>query len=66
MDFVALQTLDGRTVHVNPALVVSIGETRSENKTLLTDKVQCVVTFVDGKFITVVESCDSVKRRMGR
>lgn len=64
MDFVALQTLDGRTVFVNPALVVSVATPRDDSHTTLNPRVECVVTYVDGKFTTVMEACDSVRRRI--
>jgi uncharacterized protein YlzI (FlbEa/FlbD family) len=59
IEFIVLQTLDGRHVHINPAAIVSIHEARGR---LVTDKVHCVVSLVNGKFVTVVESCDELRR----
>jgi uncharacterized protein YlzI (FlbEa/FlbD family) len=59
IEFIALQTLDGRSVHINPAAIVSISEA---NRRLVTDKVHCVVSLVNGKYVTVIESCDELRR----
>lgn len=67
IEFIILQTLDGRDVHVNPAAIVSISETsetRDPSKKLMTSKVHCVVNMTNGKFITVIEHCDSVRQRL--
>ncbi len=66
IDLVMLHTLDGRDVYVNAATVTLIGEARSDadpNKQL-TGKVHCVVNMVDGKFVTVAESCDAMRQRL--
>lgn len=61
-----LHTLDGRDVYVNPTHIVSVAEVREEHdpRKLLTGKVRCVVTLSNGKFLTVVEDCASVRRRL--
>ena len=64
----ALQTLDGREVHVNPDHIVSISDARDESNPdrWLTDKAHCVVTLSNGKFLTVAESCESVQQRLAK
>ena len=64
MEFIALQTLDGRITFANPTMIVSIAEPREDQHRVMTPRVQCVVSYVDGKFTTVVETCDSVRRRI--
>ena len=65
MDYLAVQTLDGREVMINPKAIVTIGGPRaSTEQQLLTDKATCLVTLVDGKFVTVVESCDTIRQRL--
>jgi hypothetical protein len=67
MDYLAVQTLDGREVLINPTAIVTIGGPRSgdsAHQQLLTDKATCMVTFVDGKFVTVVEACDTLRQRL--
>ena len=65
MDYLAVETLDGRHVLINKQAIVTIGGARSvDNQPLLTGKASCVVTFVDGKFLTVVESCDTLRKKL--
>lgn len=64
LQFIVLQTLDGRNVHVNPSHVVSLGESPDQRRGVFPEKVHCIVAMLDGKFITVEENCDSVRRRL--
>lgn len=66
MDYLAVQTLDGRDVFVNPRAIASISETDESGKRdrLFDGKVHCVVTLLNGKFVTVVESCDAIRKRL--
>jgi hypothetical protein len=53
-----LHTVDGREVYVNPAYVVSTHEPQEKGR--YDEKVHCVVSFIDGKFISVKENCSEV------
>jgi len=65
MDYLAVETLDGRQVLINRQAIVTIGGARKDGgQPVLTGKATCVVTFVDGKFLTVVESCDAIRQRL--
>jgi len=67
MDYLAVHTIDGREVMINPKAIVTIGGPRSgesAGQQLLSDKATCMVTLVDGKFVTVVESCDTLRQRL--
>jgi len=65
MDYLDVQTLDGRHVLVNPKAIVTIGGARTDRgPKVITDKATCLVTLVDGKFVTVVESCDTLRQRL--
>ena len=65
MDYIAVQTLDGREVLINRTAIVTIGGVRQDDKQrMLSDKATCLVTLVDGKFVTVVESCETVQRKL--
>jgi len=59
--YIALQTLDGRIIHVNPRQIVSTATAKGK---LITDAVQCVVYTTDGRFFSVVETCESIKTRL--
>jgi uncharacterized protein YlzI (FlbEa/FlbD family) len=65
MDYITVQTLDGRDVLINRHAIVTIGGPRSSTEQqLLTDKAVCMVTLSDGKYVTVVESCDTIRKRL--
>jgi uncharacterized protein YlzI (FlbEa/FlbD family) len=67
LQLIAFETLDGREVLINPANIVSVSETsevRKPQEKLLTEKVHCVINMTNGKFISVAEACDSVRRRL--
>ena len=61
---VTLHTVDDRAVHVNPAYVVST--TQPKDKGGFTEAVNCIVSFIDAKFITVKESCEEANMILGR
>jgi len=64
-DLVELHTLDGMPLQINPVMVVSLREPQAKDRRVMHGNVQCIVNFVDGKFITVVETCAVVRAKMG-
>jgi hypothetical protein len=64
MDLIELHTLDGNAVQINPATVVSLREPQTNDKRVTHHGVQCIVNFVDGKFISVVEPCLAVRLKL--
>jgi len=65
MDYLAVQTLDGREVIINRQAIVTVGDARKDGgQAVLTGKATCLITLADGKFVTVVESCDAIRRRL--
>jgi uncharacterized protein YlzI (FlbEa/FlbD family) len=65
MDYIAVHTIDGREVLINRAAIVTVGDARKDGgQRVITDRATCVVTLVDGKFVTVVESCDTLRQRL--
>jgi hypothetical protein len=66
VDLVELHTLDGAVVQINPIMVVSIREPQPKDKRVMHGNVQCIVNFVDGKFITVIEPCSVVQEKLGK
>ena len=66
MDYLAVQTIDGRHVLINRQAIVTITSARADKaQPLLHGKATCLVTLVDGKFVTVVEACETLKQRLG-
>ena len=55
---ILLHTVDGREVFVNPEWVVST--TEPKDKGGFSEKVNCIVSFIDAKFISVKETCSEV------
>ena len=62
LHLVMLYTLDGRDVAVNPNDVVTITEVE-EGDGRFHQSVKCVINFIDGRFVTVAESCSEVRRK---
>lgn len=65
---VLLHGPDGHKVLINPEEVTSIrsAPTHQQSTPLLSEKTDCLVNLADGKFITVVESCEVVEKLLER
>ena len=63
IEFLLLQAMDGHHVHVKKTAIVTISEPRKIGR-LGTDKSNCIVGLVTGKYVTVIETCDSIKQRL--
>lgn len=63
LHLIVLHSVDGYEVSVNPKQVTSLraGKANQKNE-LLTENVHCVIGLVDGKFVTVIEHCDAVRK----
>jgi len=59
--FIILHSVDGRAFYINPKHIVSTSQAKGK---LVVDAVQCVVYTTDGRFITVAETCESLKMRI--
>ena len=62
LEFLYLHGMDGRGIHINPYHIVSVAEAKDGGS--LVGGVHCVVSMVDRKFLTVVESCDNIRQRL--
>ena len=59
---VAFTAPDGEKVLINPSEVVML---RGQSDTrLLTPVARCVIGTTDGKFVTVLEGCETVTRKL--
>jgi uncharacterized protein YlzI (FlbEa/FlbD family) len=63
IELLLLQAMDGHNIHVNKDTIVTISEPRKIGR-LGTDKFNCVIGLTSGKYIAVVETCESVRKRM--
>jgi hypothetical protein len=59
---VLVHTLDGRAVQINPAAVVTLVNRPNG----VSGRAGCVLTFVDGKFLAVTETCAQVAALLPR
>ena len=62
LQFIILHTLDGRAIYVNIKSIVSITEQKGKDSFIGT--AYCVVNLADHKFVTITETCESVKIRL--
>ena len=62
VQMIALHSLSGQVVLVNPKLIVSLLE--AGRGKVVTEKANCIVTFTNGKFVSVLETCAQVRARM--
>jgi hypothetical protein len=60
---IILHTPGGHEVGINPDKIVSMRE--DEGKANISGYVKCLINTNDGKFISVIESCEEVRSLMG-
>jgi len=53
---------DGHEVRINPAEITSLRNPAAASDGLLHEKVKCVVATADGKYVSVVETCEEIQR----
>ena len=61
LHLIILHTVDGREVQINPSYVTSVHGRRDENRHI-TEHANCLIHLADGKFVSVTESCDVVRK----
>ena len=65
VSFIMLHTVDGREVSVNPEQLASVTHSKDgEGNKLLAADVHCVLNLNNGKFISVLEECGEVLRKI--
>lgn len=61
---VSVTAPDGARVHINPSFITKLYPTKEavagKANSLVVPGAKCVITMSDGKFISVLESCDYV------
>jgi len=63
--FITVHTLDNQEAAVNTEQITSVVRGRDgEGNKLLTPNVHCVIGLTNGKFISVLEVCDEVLRKI--
>lgn len=61
---IAISGPDGQTIWLNPEAVISVREPRGTSQGHWPANTRCLVMTVDGKFITTVENCTDVRRKL--
>ena len=61
VELIVLHGSNGVEVAVNPAQVTSLRPRTSPQEGLFAGGVECMISLADGKFVTVVETCDKVR-----
>lgn len=61
---IALAGPDGQTIWLNPEAVISIREPRGLNSGHWPAHTRCLIMTIDSKFVTTVESCGDVRRKL--
>lgn len=63
---VVLHSPDGSEISINPALVTTMREAPpgAKNKNF-TEQARCMLNTSDGKFVTVVETCATIRELFG-
>ena len=64
LTLIALHSVDGAVINVNPEMVTTtrVSKADTDKNKLLVNEVRCVIGLADGKFISVVETCEVVKQ----
>lgn len=60
IELLILHNVSGHEVTVNPAMVTSL-QPRQRGE-LFAEGVECMINLADGKFVTVREACEDVRR----
>jgi hypothetical protein len=63
---VAFTAGNGAAVLVNPELVTTLHAPAGGERKNFGGKVQCLINTSDGKFVTVLETCDVVRGMLGK
>jgi hypothetical protein len=63
LTLVILMGFDGQEIEVNPDAIVSTRTPRED--TTLSEGVKCTLNTIDGKTISVIETCAEVRRKLG-
>jgi hypothetical protein len=58
---VLLHVPTGAAVYVNPETVTTMRAATAEKNKHITDQAQCLLNTTDGKFIAVIETCETVR-----
>lgn len=61
---IILHSATGTPIDLNTQTITNLRNPEPGNDKLFTPGVKCQVNMTDGKFVTVTETCDEVRRKM--
>jgi len=65
IDLVRLTSVDGQPVDINPGMVTALrGERKTNKGEHFAPGVKCLIYQSDGKFIPVIEDCETVQNKL--
>jgi len=62
---IILHSATGIEIDINEKLITNMRNPEPRNKAF-SDNVKCMINMSDGKFVTVKETCEEVRRLIGR
>jgi hypothetical protein len=64
LHLVRLTGLDHQPIDINPEEVVTLREPRGQDRSHFSADIKCLIHTADGKIVTVVEDCDTVRLKL--
>jgi hypothetical protein len=61
---IILHLVDGGQVVVNVEEITSLRQSKEEGSKHFTEKAKCLINLADGKFVTVIETCEEVRKQI--
>lgn len=58
---ITLHAPNGLSISINPTEIATLRETKGEGSTLMVDTVRCVVGMSNGKWVSVIETCEQIR-----
>jgi uncharacterized protein YlzI (FlbEa/FlbD family) len=63
LQLITLHAIDGREIEINPHQITSLHAAKEgEPNKVLHTKVFCLINLTDGKFVSVAETCETVRQ----
>lgn len=61
---ILLHNPNGTSVEINVEQITSMRGRHEVGEVHFTEKAKCLINLTDGKYITVIETCDEVRRKL--
>lgn len=64
--FIQLHAPDGQIIYLNPDQITNLRKPRGQDQQHFIKGTNCVVFTTDGKYISVYESCEQIRKALGQ